>query len=786
MKKFYILFSAIFIISSVDAQWVWKNPPTTYNHLYSSYFPTANTGYIVGENGTILKTMNGGEDWEIQASGTLGSLYSVFFWDENSGWAVGEYGILFKTSNGGEDWQNLSFETSEFMGSVFFTDINTGFIGGSAGILKTTDGGLTWNYVKTDFCCRAIYFPDANTGYAVGHGIIDAGQGVLKTIDGGLHWTGCLSGGGWDDYYSVCFTDANTGYIIGYIWNDGEYRIYKTINGGTDWYCKYATSSLGLASVYFPVSDTGYVLVGDSTLILKTTNGGSSWISLSTGGQESLNSVFFTDSDAGYLTGDKGKVLRTADGGATWIEDTSSVTYNSLYSVKFTSVFTGYTVGDNGTILKTMDGGEEWVNQTSGTTETLFSVCFTDANTGIAAGGNGTILRTENGGADWICETSGLYNRLSQVFFVDENIGYAVGYKTVIKSVNGGKDWINLNFGYDVDLLSVYFTDADTGYIGGFSNSRSSEYGRIYKTTDGGLTWNINFLSGNSSSAVHSLFFINQDTGYAITTTSFLQTYDGTGWYDDNWFGGLTSMCFPNDSIGYFVGSHWPIGGEIWRISDGGSTLTSQNPGAEVMLYSVDFPDPDVGYVVGWGGTILKTNTGSPPQLLLKVEPSERNVSQLSGSTYFIVSSNTNWAVYVDSAWCTVTPYGSMNDTIFVAYSENTSSSPRLAKITVSATGLDSVEVFVSQSKSGTGLENNIEHDFLIYPNPAYNNITVETPEISKNSYLSIINLSGQEIMKQIIGESKTIVDITNLNSGIYIVKVISDRRVQVGKVVKE
>jgi photosystem II stability/assembly factor-like uncharacterized protein len=779
MKKFYIFLSALFLISSVEAQWVWKNPSTTHNLLRSSYFPVTNIGYVVGENGTILKTINGGEDWEIQASGTFELLTSVFFLDENTGWAGGG-GTFLKTSNGGEEWIDLSFGNS---GHIFFINADTGYIGSGSGILKTTNGGLTWNYINTDFNCKKIYFPSVDTGYAVGFGQINVAPKVLKTIDGGLHWTVCLSGGKWEYYYSVCFTDANTGYIIGDFMEEGVKSIYKTINGGTDWKCQYTTSVLGLLSVYFPVPDTGYVIVHDSAVILKTTNGGSNWICLPTGGPESFKSVFFTDSKVGYLTGENGKVLKTTDGCVSWKDKTSSVTENTLYSVKFTSVDTGYTVGENGTILKTIDGGEEWVNQTSGTTETLFCVCFIDANKGLAAGGNGTILRTENGGADWSSVTSGLFNRLSQVFFVDESIGYGVGYKTVIKSYNGGKDWINLNFGYDVDLLSVYFIDAYTGYVGGFSNSRSSEYARIYKTTDGGLTWNINFNIGSGRSAVRSLFFPNQDTGYAITNTTFLRNY-GEGWYYD--WGGGTSMCFPNDSIGYIVDSEWPIGGEVWRISNGGKTWTSQDPGVEVMLYSVDFPNQDVGYIVGWGGTILKTNTGSPPQMLLKVEPGERNVSQIPGSTYFIVSSNTDWAVYVDSAWCTVTSYGSMNDTIFVAYSENTSSSPRLAKITVSATGVDSVEVIVSQSKSGTGLENNIEHDFRIYPNPAYNNFTLETPAISKNSYLSIINLSGQELMRRRISESKTIVDITNLNSGIYIVKVISDRTVQVGKVVKE
>ena len=104
MQKFYIFLFALFVINSANAQWVWQNPSTTYNTLYSICFPTSSIGYIVGGHGTILKTLNGGEDWEIQTSGTLEYLNSVFFVDENTGYAVGVNGTILKTTNGGEEW----------------------------------------------------------------------------------------------------------------------------------------------------------------------------------------------------------------------------------------------------------------------------------------------------------------------------------------------------------------------------------------------------------------------------------------------------------------------------------------------------------------------------------------------------------------------------------------------------------------------------------------------------------------------------------------------------------
>ena len=59
------------------------------------------TGYVVGWNGTILVTTDGGTNWTSEVSGTSHCLNSVFFTDALTGYDVGDSGIILKTTNGG-------------------------------------------------------------------------------------------------------------------------------------------------------------------------------------------------------------------------------------------------------------------------------------------------------------------------------------------------------------------------------------------------------------------------------------------------------------------------------------------------------------------------------------------------------------------------------------------------------------------------------------------------------------------------------------------------------------
>jgi len=92
-----------------------------YNYIQSVYFTDVNTGYIVGGDGTILKTIDAGISWIIEGYGFIHSLWSIHFPNSNIGYAVSGKGIL-KTSDEGATWSILSSGTSNTLYSVYFTD----------------------------------------------------------------------------------------------------------------------------------------------------------------------------------------------------------------------------------------------------------------------------------------------------------------------------------------------------------------------------------------------------------------------------------------------------------------------------------------------------------------------------------------------------------------------------------------------------------------------------------------------------------------------------------------
>ena len=84
-----------------------------YKQLSGIYFPAIDTGYATGVTGTILKTVNGGQSWSPQTSGTTNLLRAVFFLDVYTGYTVGASGTILKTTDGGNSW------TPQTSGTIF-------------------------------------------------------------------------------------------------------------------------------------------------------------------------------------------------------------------------------------------------------------------------------------------------------------------------------------------------------------------------------------------------------------------------------------------------------------------------------------------------------------------------------------------------------------------------------------------------------------------------------------------------------------------------------------------
>jgi hypothetical protein len=78
---------------------------------------------------------------------------------------------------------------------------------------------------------------------------------------------------------------------------------------------------------------------------------------------------------------------------------------------------------------------------------------------------------------------------------------------------------------------------------------------------------------------------------------------------------------------------------------------------------------------------------------------------------------------------------------------------------------------------------------YTIYPNPFSERITIEIPEFGKKNSiytLSIFNIKGQLIKQLQLSKPQETVDITELNTGIFFMKIISQDNVFVGRIVKK
>ncbi len=316
-------------------------------------------------------------------SGTNQWLSSVFFTNNQIGYAVGspsniietgDNGTILKTTNGGSTWLSLSIPQGApyTLNSIYFIDSITGYmIGqdskGQAAIFKTINGGSDWVILssKISYELNSIYFTDANTGYAVGicYKTGNFIQSILKTTDAGNTWKDLSlpvsSGGAYYWINSVYFINSNIGFVV------GNGIILKTINAGNTWSTVSLPSGIAndyIFSVYFTDADNGYAVGTDSTLytgiILKTVNSGLSWTVLTFKTITEIYSVHFTNFNTGYAVGEfavagygTGAILKTSDAGKTWSLLTN-INYPIFSSIDFSNPNTGYAVGENGAILK--------------------------------------------------------------------------------------------------------------------------------------------------------------------------------------------------------------------------------------------------------------------------------------------------------------------------------------------------------------------------------------------------------------------------------------------------
>lgn len=617
-----------------ETNWIAMNSGTLKN-LSSAFFTSANTGYLVGDSGFILKTINGGTSFTTQSSGTYQNLFTVYFTSADTGYVLGNNGLILKTINGGTTWTLQTSGTSWGLHAIWFTSAQTGYVGGDGGlILKTTNGGSSWTqlstYVNTMF--RSFYFTNTDTGYAVGYSGV---AGILKTTNGGTTWTTQYSQNN-INFQSVWFTSKDTGYVSG---TAGNGFIMKTTNGGNNWIVQYSENMV-VRSMHFTSKTTGYVLafmMGTSVvtpIILKTTNGGLSWVSRQLPSADYLNSIFFSNTLTGFIAGNNGALLKSAAMNSySWsptIGLSAGNIANPIASPKETTTYTVIASSDSCVVTDSITLYVNPLIANAGADK--ISNCIDSVPLQVNTNGYGTKILTyqwtpQNGLNDYTIQNPNakILGNTTYLVSVTAQNGCSA-YDTVMVSLNinvdAGSDktvlcsksvqlqtkskWLSLNSNTTSNLNSVYFLNADTGYAAGFKS--------VFKTTNGGVTWTEKTIS-TTINTINDLYFANSNTGYVVGSSNLQmngaisKTNDGGDTWTIQTLSNsyvMNAICFPSANIGYAVGSP----GKIYKTINGGGSWIAQTSGTTVFLNAVYFLNTNTGFAFGANGIILKTSNG--------------------------------------------------------------------------------------------------------------------------------------------------------------------------------
>ena len=170
-----------FAQSEIAGVWNQLSPFDAENPLMNNhFFLNSRFGFIVGSDGNILRTTDGGQSWKNLSSGVADNLWDVCFVSEKTGFVVGEFGRILKTENGGESWRKTATGTQETIYCIAFQNESEGWAGTESGLRYTVDGGESWQAVPLRYqhgLIRYIHFDARGNGYATLHYYFEEEEG---------------------------------------------------------------------------------------------------------------------------------------------------------------------------------------------------------------------------------------------------------------------------------------------------------------------------------------------------------------------------------------------------------------------------------------------------------------------------------------------------------------------------------------------------------------------------------------------------------------------------------
>ncbi len=353
----FALFSTQYVIAQDLLSWEEVTPPN-FRDFRGFTFLDNDRWIAVGGNeendaiSTIAFTNDRGDSWNLLEDAVNAQLTAITFPNNVVGYITGWNGTLRKSMDGGESWQPLTLDgdlASRNYEATHFIDAEIGFIvGGNPSndsiqtIAFTNDGGSNWNIIRDQRGPQLndITFVDDQRGFIV------ADDGLLfSTVDGGTLWSDTLLNIQARNFKAIDFS-GNLGIIVGgHPTNDSIQTILISTDGGSTWDLTLDRVGSQLNDVEI-IGDDWIIAVGNDGTILQSVDQGTTWqpgnIPPDVNDQErDLNHINFMNRNLGMLTGEQGKlilyspdslagmvVVRTE--GVTEVDSTSVILHGSI------------------------------------------------------------------------------------------------------------------------------------------------------------------------------------------------------------------------------------------------------------------------------------------------------------------------------------------------------------------------------------------------------------------------------------------------------------------------